>query len=200
MRPYRGLGFAADATSIAGFRDWAAPVIQGFETWGGRIREQQRPGPRVTPEEAGAGVSQRQRAGMASEAAKQDTAFGTIRQVAGQHVEMRPVIRVDAKGNPVTVNVQMAAPVDVRAVKAALAPEVRLKEPRTALAGGKDGLDFYRRLTADAPAHLKDGGFLAVEVGIHQAAPVAALAVPAFSHTEILKDYAGIERVVIAWK
>lgn len=83
---------------------------------------------------------------------------------------------------------------------AALAPEVRLKEPRTALAGGKDGLDFYRRLTADAPAHLKDGGFLAVEVGIHQAAPVATLAVPAFSHTEILKDYAGIERVVIAWK
>ncbi|NMD99739.1 peptide chain release factor N(5)-glutamine methyltransferase [Selenomonas bovis] len=83
---------------------------------------------------------------------------------------------------------------------AALAPEVRLKEPRTALAGGKDGLDFYRRLTADAPANLKDGGFLAVEVGIHQAAPVAALAVPAFSRTEILKDYAGIERVVIAWK
>ena len=83
---------------------------------------------------------------------------------------------------------------------AALAPEVRLKEPHTALAGGKDGLDFYRRLTADAPALLKDGGFLALEVGIHQAAPVAALAVPAFSHTEILKDYAGIERVVIAWK
>ncbi len=83
---------------------------------------------------------------------------------------------------------------------AALAPEVRLKEPHTALAGGKDGLDFYRRLTADAPALLKDGGFLALEVGIHQATPVAALAVPSFSRTEILKDYAGIERVVIAWK
>jgi release factor glutamine methyltransferase len=83
---------------------------------------------------------------------------------------------------------------------AALAPEVRLKEPHTALAGGKDGLDFYRRLMADAPALLKDGGFLAVEVGIHQAAPVAALAVPSFSRTEILKDYAGIERVVIARK
>lgn len=83
---------------------------------------------------------------------------------------------------------------------ATLAPEVRLKEPHTALAGGKDGLDFYRRLTAEAPALLKDGGFLALEVGIHQAAPVAALAVPSFSRTEILKDYAGIERVVIAWK
>ena len=83
---------------------------------------------------------------------------------------------------------------------AALAPEVRLKEPHTALAGGKDGLDFYRRLVADSPALIKDDGFLAVEVGIHQAAPVAALAVPSFSRTEILKDYAGIERVVIAWK
>ena len=83
---------------------------------------------------------------------------------------------------------------------ATLAPEVRLKEPHTALSGGQDGLDFYRRLTADAPALLKDGGFLALEVGIHQAAPVAALAAPSFSRTEILKDYAGIERVVIAWK
>ncbi len=82
---------------------------------------------------------------------------------------------------------------------AALAPEVRLKEPRTALAGGADGLDFYRRLTAGAPALLHDGGFLAVEVGIHQAAAVAALAA-AFSRTEILKDYNGIERVVVAWK
>ena len=81
-----------------------------------------------------------------------------------------------------------------------LAPEVRCKEPRTALAGGADGLDFYRRLVADSPALLKDDGFLAVEVGIHPAAPVAALAVPSFSRTEILKDYAGIERVVIAWK
>ncbi len=50
-----------------------------------------------------------------------------------------------------------------------LAPEVRCKEPRTALAGGADGLDFYRRLVADSPALIKDDGFLAVEVGIHQA-------------------------------
>ena len=83
-----------------------------------------------------------------------------------------------------------------------LAPEVRCKEPRTALAGGADGLDFYRRLVADSPALIKDDGFLAVEVGIHQAQAVAKMAVESgnFVRTEIIKDYGGIERVVVAWK
>lgn len=85
---------------------------------------------------------------------------------------------------------------------ASLAPEVRCKEPRTALAGGPDGLAFYRRLIADSPALLADDGFLAVEVGIHQAKAVAQMATDSgnFARTEILKDYGGIERVVVAWK
>ena len=83
-----------------------------------------------------------------------------------------------------------------------LAPEVRCKEPRTALSGGADGLDFYRRLVADSPALLKDDGFLAVEVGIHQAQDVAKMAAQSgsFARTEVIKDYGGIERVVVAWK
>lgn len=83
-----------------------------------------------------------------------------------------------------------------------LAPEVRCKEPRTALAGGPDGLAFYRRLVAESPALLTDGGFLAVEVGIHQAKVVAKMVTKSgsFVRTEILKDYGGIERVVVAWK
>lgn len=85
---------------------------------------------------------------------------------------------------------------------AGLAPEVRLKEPHTALSGGQDGLDFYRRLAKDAPAMLVPGGFMAFEVGIHQAEPVAALAKanPLIARTEILPDYAGIDRVVVAWR
>lgn len=85
---------------------------------------------------------------------------------------------------------------------ATLAPEVRLKEPHTALSGGQDGLDFYRRLAKDAPAMLVPGGFMAFEVGIHQAEPVAALAKanPLIARTEILPDYAGIDRVVVAWR
>ena len=85
---------------------------------------------------------------------------------------------------------------------AALAPEVRLKEPHTALAGGKDGLDFYRRLANEAPAMLVPGGFTAFEVGIHQAGDVADLlkANPLIGRTEILPDYAGIDRVVVGWR
>lgn len=85
---------------------------------------------------------------------------------------------------------------------ATLAPEVRLKEPHTALSGGRDGLDFYRRLAKEAPAMLVPGGFMAFEVGIHQAEPVAALAKanPLIARTEILPDYAGIDRVVVAWR
>ena len=85
---------------------------------------------------------------------------------------------------------------------ATLAPEVRLKEPHTALSGGRDGLDFYRRLAKEAPAMLVPGGFMAFEVGIHQAEPVAALAKanPLSARTEILPDYAGIDRVVVGWR
>lgn len=85
---------------------------------------------------------------------------------------------------------------------ATLAPEVRLKEPHTALSGGQDGLDFYRRLAKEAPAMLVPGGFTAFEVGIHQAGDVADLlkANPLIDRTEILPDYAGIDRVVVGWQ
>ena len=85
---------------------------------------------------------------------------------------------------------------------AKLEPEVRDFEPYGALAGGMDGLDFYRQLIAGGSARLKDGGFMVFEVGINQARAVVALtaAIPELGKTEILRDYAGIERVVIAYK
>ncbi len=85
---------------------------------------------------------------------------------------------------------------------ASLAPEVQRFEPHAALSGGADGLDFYRRLTKDAPAMLEAGGFMALEVGIHQAKAVVALMKvnPRIGRTEILRDYAGMERVVVGWR
>ena len=84
---------------------------------------------------------------------------------------------------------------------AGLMPEVRSYEPHLALDGGTDGLNIYRRLMAEAPMMLKDGGAVAVEVGIDEAAAVAALAMahPRIVRTEILKDLAGIERVVVGY-
>jgi release factor glutamine methyltransferase len=58
---------------------------------------------------------------------------------------------------------------------AALAPEVRLFDPRLALDGGADGLDFYRAIAATAPPLLAPDGAVVVEIGIGQAEPVAAL-------------------------
>ena len=52
---------------------------------------------------------------------------------------------------------------------ATLEPEVRDFDPRAALDGGADGLDFYRRLAGEAAAWLKAGGKLMVEFGDGQA-------------------------------
>ena len=84
---------------------------------------------------------------------------------------------------------------------AGLMPEVCRYEPHLALDGGADGLDIYRRLMADAPTLLKDGGAIAVEVGMDEAEAVAVLAIahPRIVRTEILKDLAGIERVVVGY-
>ena len=75
--------------------------------------------------------------------------------------------------------------------------EVRDYEPLSALDGGEDGLDFYRRLAAEAPAHLKEGGMLLVECGAGQARDVAQLFC-SFARVSIIRDYAGIERFVRA--
>lgn len=85
---------------------------------------------------------------------------------------------------------------------AGLEPEVKNNEPLSALAGGTDGLDFYRRLAQEAPKMLKPGGFLALEVGIDEAQRVEALCREneLTERTEIIKDYAGIDRVVVAWR
>jgi release factor glutamine methyltransferase len=57
----------------------------------------------------------------------------------------------------------------------ALAPEVRLFDPRLALDGGPDGLISYRAIAAAAPALLAADGLVVVELGIGQAEPVASL-------------------------
>ncbi|HIU34929.1 MAG TPA: peptide chain release factor N(5)-glutamine methyltransferase [Candidatus Pullichristensenella excrementigallinarum] len=65
------------------------------------------------------------------------------------------------------------------------------KEPRLALDGGADGLDFYRRIAEEAPRYLAGGGYLLLEVGIGQAEAVVALV-----GGEAVRDLNGVERVV----
>lgn len=56
-----------------------------------------------------------------------------------------------------------------------LQPEVRDHDPRGALDGGTDGLDFYRRLATEAKAFLKPHGKLMLEFGEGQANAISAL-------------------------
>ena len=69
-----------------------------------------------------------------------------------------------------------------------------------AIVSNPDGLDFYRRLVGESPALLNDGGFLAVECGDTQAGAIAEMAADAFGKTEIVRDLADKERVVVLWK
>lgn len=50
-----------------------------------------------------------------------------------------------------------------------LEPEITAHEPKTALDGGVDGLDFYRRLAAEAPDYLEGNGKIMLEFGEGQA-------------------------------
>ena len=86
-----------------------------------------------------------------------------------------------------------------RAVIDSLMTEVRDHEPRTALDGGVDGLDFYRIIARDAHEHLKAGGRLYLEIGYDQAEEVSALLTQErFSNIHVVKDLSGLDRVVYA--
>lgn len=78
--------------------------------------------------------------------------------------------------------------------------EVRDYEPRIALDGGEDGLDFYRKMISQAPSYLKNKGWLLMEVGSGQADRVSEMieARGGFQKPERVKDLSGIERVVKA--
>jgi release factor glutamine methyltransferase len=80
-----------------------------------------------------------------------------------------------------------------------LAPEVRDHDPRIALDGGPDGLDFYRRLAREGRPRLKASGRLFAEFGDGQADAVAELF---RGHNWIVeslsRDYSGSLRVLEA--
>jgi len=75
--------------------------------------------------------------------------------------------------------------------------EVRDFEPVTALDGGKDGLEFYRRLTVQAHKCLRRSGVLIYEIGYDQAKDVIDILMRNnFREIEVYKDLAGLDRCV----
>lgn len=81
----------------------------------------------------------------------------------------------------------------------ALPPAVKNFEPHGALDGGMDGLDFYREIIAGAGKFLKRNGMLFFEIGCGQGPAVCEmLKIAGFSDIRIVKDLAGLDRVVSA--
>ena len=73
--------------------------------------------------------------------------------------------------------------------------EVRDFEPRVALDGGEDGLDFYRRIAAGVGEHIARGGMLILECGEDQAQDVLKI-FSSCDYAMVVKDLAGKERIV----
>ncbi len=82
---------------------------------------------------------------------------------------------------------------------ASLSRDVREHDPHLALDGGRDGLDAYRAIAGQAPDLLRDGGLIAVEIGLGQADDVAAIfeAYGAVTMIACRADLSGIPRALL---
>lgn len=80
-----------------------------------------------------------------------------------------------------------------------LQPEIREWEPLSALDGGEDGLDFYKKIIPAAQIFLNDSGMLIFELGDGCADEVVHIMKESgYINIETIKDYSGIERIVSA--
>ena len=123
-------------------------------------------------------------------------AIGVAERAGFLRSDVYSVLPLDKKFDIIVSNPPYIPAADI----AGLAKDVQ-NEPIGALDGGEDGLDFYRRITKEAPLHMVEDGLLAFEIGIYQGEAVAEMCKAAgFGAVAIRKDYAGIERMVFAAK
>jgi release factor glutamine methyltransferase len=83
-----------------------------------------------------------------------------------------------------------------------LQPEVVNHEPHLALDGGLDGLDSIRQLVDTGAKKLEEGGMLLMEMMLGQGDAIVDLLVKkgCYQYIDTIKDLAGIERFVVAWR
>ena len=78
--------------------------------------------------------------------------------------------------------------------------DVKNFEPLPALLGGKDGLDFYRKITKESIKFLRNNGLIAYEIGYNQREEVVSiLRAHGFYNIECIKDLGGNDRVVLGY-
>lgn len=98
----------------------------------------------------------------------------------------------------VTFDIIVSNPPYIRSSDIAnLQPEIKDWEPLNALDGGEDGLRYYREILSTAKGFMIGGGVVFLEAGEGQARDIGEIAeCNMFSNISVIKDYAGIERIV----
>lgn len=79
-------------------------------------------------------------------------------------------------------------------------PREIYSEPKIAFVGGEDGADFYRSFTPRLKDRIKDGGFIAYEIGYDQADILRKVAEENGLNCEIFRDLSGNDRVALMRK
>ena len=80
-----------------------------------------------------------------------------------------------------------------------LEPEVKYYIPRLALDGDEDGLRFYKNISRMAPNYLNKNARIFYEIGYNQSKAVSDILLEyGFTDIRVVKDYAGLDRIVMA--
>jgi release factor glutamine methyltransferase len=135
---------------------------------------------------------------VARENARNHGVADRIRYLEGDLFD--PLEELDIRGQ---VDIMVSNPPYVRTGDLpTLQPEVRDYEPAMALIAGHKGTEIAERIIRNATEYLKKSGALIMEMGLGQAEALSRMAdaTGAYSKPEVLKDLAGIERVIIVRK
>lgn len=127
--------------------------------------------------------------------AKENAAINGIKNATFLRGNLFEPVRRPATFNLIVSNPPYIRKNDIKTLQ----PEIKDWEPIEALDGGEDGLDYYRVIIPEARGFLKKDGFLMLELGIDQSEAVKKMALDAgFMDISLKKDYAGIERILMA--
>lgn len=83
---------------------------------------------------------------------------------------------------------------------AELPHNVKHHEPKLALTAENEGLAIIERIAKEAPNHLLDGGFVICEMGWQQGEAAKKIFGKYFTSAEVIKDYTGRDRFILACK
>lgn len=133
---------------------------------------------------------------IARENARKHGVSDRIRFLEGDLLDPLTELDLGGQADIITVNPPYIRSGDLKGLQ----PEVRDYEPEIALIAGSEGTEIAHRIIETAPAFLKKHGALIMEMGMGQGEELCKMvaATGAYGALEILKDLAGIDRVIAA--